>query len=174
MGERMEAQEVGDYDVRGRDLRQYYAGFGRLPLSDSAIWSLSLADSTLPDNHIGSAAWLAYIAEADCGLLELQDWAIGLGRCLATMKPLLNKRHRLIVEDWREDWGAQASLDGMTLAVMPAHKHAAVPSLRSRAEEFGIGRRPYQRIRNLVHGAVIMQMAQFEDALCWAVRIQRH
>lgn len=169
----MDAQ-TGDYDVKGRDLRQAFAGFGRIPLSDTAIWSLSLAESTLPDNHIGFEAWIAYVAEADCGLLELQEWCIGLARTLATMKPMMGKRRRLLVEKWREEWGAQAALDGLTLAVMPKHRHERVPSLRSRADEFCIDRQPYKRIRNLVHSAVLQQMAQFEDALGWAVRIQRH
>jgi hypothetical protein len=160
----------GDYTIKGRDLRQLYAGFGRLPLNDGAIWSLSLAQSTLPPGHIGYEAWITYVADADCHGEKLAEWVKALARCMATVKPLLGRRRRLLVSSYETKWGDQAALDGLTLALYgPQHVRGHV----TRAEEFGCHRDAYKRIRDLIAGCVLMQVAQFEDALSWAVAVQR-
>ena len=169
VAERVEVQ--GDYQVRGRDLRQLYAPFCRRPLGDQAIWCLSLASSTLPDNHIGYQAWITDTADTDCHMAELAAWCKSLAETAATLKPLLGKRRRLIVESYRKDWGDQAAIDGLVLAL---RGKGAVPSPEARAEQFNCHRDPYRRIRSIVAGCVILQMAQYEDALGWAVRVQRH
>jgi hypothetical protein len=162
---------VADYQVKGRDLRQLYAPFCRRPLGDQAIWCLSLASSTLPDNHIGYQAWITDTADTDCHLAELREWCKGLAATAATLKPLLGKRRRLLVESYRQDWGDQAALDGLLLALKGKD---AVPSLDSRADQFKCRWQAYGKIRGLVAGCVLMQMAQYEDALAWAVKVQRH
>jgi len=91
-----ELQIQADYTLKGRDLRQLFAGFGRIPLNDSAIWSLSLATSTLPPGHIGYAAWITFVADVDCHAEALAQWVKDLARCMATVKPLLGKRRRLL------------------------------------------------------------------------------
>lgn len=168
-GERVEVQ--ADYAVKGRDLRQLYAPFCRRPLGDDAIWCLSLAQTTLPENHIGYQAWITDTADADCHIPELMAWCKGLAATAATLKPLLGKRRRVLVESYRKDWGDQAALDGLLLALKGKD---AVPALDARAEQFGCRWQAYGRIRGLVAGCVVMQMAQYEDALAWAVRVQRH
>lgn len=159
-----------DYTIKGRDLRQLFAGFGRLPLNDSAIWSLSLASSTMPAEHIGYEAWITMVADADCHAERLGDWVKALARCMATARPLLGKRRRVLVASYETAWGDQAALDGLTMALYgPAHVRGHV----LRAEEFGCHRDAYRRIRDLIAGVVLMQMAQYEDALSWAVSVQR-
>ena len=164
-------QVQADYTVRGRDLRQLYAPFTRRPLGDQAIWCLSLASSTLPDHHIGYQAWITDTADTDCHMAELAEWCKGLAETAATLKPLLGKRRRLLVESYRKDWGDQAALDGLVLAL---RGKGSVPSLDSRAAEFGCVLRAYGRIRGIVAGCVVLQMTQYESALEWAVRIQKH
>jgi len=44
----------------------------------------------------------------------------------------------------------------------------------SRASEFGCSREAYKRVRDLIAGVVLLQIAQYEDALGWAMRVQRH
>ena len=166
----MEAHEYGDYTIRGRDLRQLYAAFGRRPLTDGAVWALSLADSTLMPGHIGYKAWITYVADIDCHGEELAEWARGLADCFATVKPLLTKRRRLLVASYDPRWGQQAGLDGLTLALYGA---SAVTPVQARATAFGCDRDAYRRIRDLVAGAALVQVAQFEDALGWAVGVQR-
>lgn len=162
--------EAHSYDIRGRDLRQAFAGFGRIPLNDSAIWSLSLAQSTMPAGHVGFEAWITHVADVDCHGQKLADWVRALARCMATVKPLLGQRRRLLVASYETAWGDQAALDGLTLALYgPAHVEGHV----SRANEFGCHRDAYRRLRDLIAGCVLMQAAQFEDALGWAVRLQR-
>ena len=161
---------TGDYDIRGRDLRQLYAAFGRLPLSDESVWALSLAQSTMPANHIGFAAWITYVADVDCYGEMLRDWVIGLARCMATVKPLLGRRRRLLVASYEPAWGDQAALDGLTVAL---YGRAHVTGATVRAAEFGCHRDAYRRIRDLIAGSVLLQAAQYEDALGWAARIQR-
>lgn len=162
--------DAHSYDIRGRDLRQLYAGFSRLPLSDEAVWSLSLAQSTLPPEHIGYAAWITFVADTNCFAERLRDWVIGLARCMATVKPLLGRRRRLLVNSYEPTWGDQAALDGLSLALY-GPKHVA--GATARAQEFNCGRDAYRRIRDLIAGAVLMQLWQYEDALGWAVRLQR-
>ena len=160
-----------DYAVKGRDLRQLYAPFCRRPLGDQAIWCLSLASSTLPENHIGYAAWITDTADTDCHTRELEEWCKSLAETAATLKPLLGKRRRLLVESYRKDWGDQAALDGLVLALRGKD---AIPAASDRATQFDCLVRPYVRIRGLVAGCVVLQMTQYESALEWAVRIQRH
>ena len=160
----------GDYTDRKRDLRTYYAQFGRRPLSDSAVWSLSLADSTLPEGHIGFRAWITYVAGVEAHCVELQRWAVGLGATASRMRPKRGQRRRQYVEGYRHEWGRQASLDGLNLVMFGQD---SVPSLTSRADEFGTTRESYAKVRALVGGAVALQLWQFEDALDWATRMQR-
>lgn len=164
-------QVQGDYQIKGRDLRQLYAPFCRRPLGDQAIWCLSLASSTLPEHHIGYQAWITDTADTDCHISELLRWCKDLAATAATLKPLLGRRRRLLVESYRQDWGDQAAVDGLWLALKGK---AAVPSLEFRAEQFGCRWQAYARIRGLVAGCVVLQMAQYEDALRWAVGVQRH
>jgi len=161
----------GDYQVKGRDLRQLYAPFCRRPLGDQAIWCLSLASSTLPDKHIGYQAWITDTADTDCHAAELSAWCKSLAETAATLKPLLGKRRRLLVESYRKDWGDQAALDGLSLAL---RGKSSVPTLDSRAEQFGCRWQAYGRIRGLVAGCVVLQMTQYESALEWAVKVQKH
>ena len=162
---------VADYTVRGRDLRQLYAPFCRRPLGDQAIWCLSLASSTLPEHHIGFEAWITDTADTDCHIPKLSAWCKSLAETAATLKPLLGKRRRLLVESYRKDWGDQAALDGLVLAL---RGKGSVPTLESRAAEFGCVLRAYGRIRGIVAGCVVLLMTQYESALEWAVRIQKH
>lgn len=159
-----------DYQVKGRDLRQAYAAFCRRPLGDRAIWCLSLASSTLPDNHIGYEAWITEVSGADCHADTLRRWCVDLAEAAATLKPKLGERRRQLVECYRPDWGATAALDGLQMALCGLQ---SVPSYDSRADHYRIRWQAYKRIRDLVAGCVILQMAQYEDALAWAVRTQR-
>lgn len=169
----MDAREVskGDWQIKGRDLRQLFAGFGRIPLNDSAIWSLSLAQSTMPNNHVGYQAWITMVADTDCHGEHLADWVKSLARALATLRPLMGRKRRdVLVKSYRQDWGDQAALDGLQIALYGANK---VEGYDARANAFGCRWQAYKRIRDLVAGVVTMQMAQYESALSWAVRLQR-
>ena len=164
----MDAQH--SYDIKGRDLRQLYAGFGRLPLTDGAIWALSLADSTLLPGHIGYKAWITYVADVDCHGEELAEWAKGLALAMSQVRPLLSKRRRLLVTRYDRKWGDQAALDGLQIAL---YGIGSVTPVQTRALAFDCDSDAYRRIRDLVAGAVLVQLAQFEDALGWAVGVQR-
>ena len=159
-----------DYAIRGRDIRQLYAGFGRIPLSDGAIWSLSLAQSAMPENHVGYQAWITHVADADCHAERLAEWVKSLARCMATVRPLIGKRRRLLVNSYETTWGDQAALDGLQMALYGPER---VPGHVTRADEFGCHRDAYRRIRDLLAGVVVMQMQQYESALAWAVGVQR-
>ena len=163
--------ETGCYDVRGRDIRQLYAGFCRITLSDEAIWSLSLASSVLPENHIGFELWITEVAGVTCHDHKITAWCKGLAQAISQLSPLLGKRRRVLVESYRPEWGDKAALDGLQYALMGKD---SVKGVRARADELGCGWEAYTRIRNLVAGSVILQMQQFEAELAWAVRIQRY
>ena len=163
-------EAVGDWDVRGTDLRGYYAGFTRRALPEGALWRLSLASSCLPDKHPGYKSWLTMVAGTDRFIPELQAWAIGLGATIARMKPKLKLRSREYVASYDHSWGRQASLDGLIVAIFGQDN---AQSLRERADEFGCDREAYQRIRDFVAGAIVLAAWQYEDALQWAHRVAR-
>lgn len=160
----------GDYDIKSQDLRQYYASFTRRALPEGAIWRLSLASSCLPSGHPGYMTWMTMVAGTDRFVVDLQDWAVGLGATIAKMKPRLRKRAREYVSSYDHSWGKQASLDGLCIALFG---EARVTSLRERAEEFNCDREAYQRIRNFVAGALLLAQWQYEDSLRWAHKVAR-
>lgn len=161
---------VGDYDVKGRDLRQYYAIFTRRALPDGAIWRLALASTCLPGGHPGYMAWMTVISGTERFCPELQRWAVGLGSTVARMKPRIRKNAREFVPSYRHEWGRQASLDGLCMALFGRDK---VPATLARAESLGCERASYARVRNFVAGAILLSMQQYEDALQWAHRVAR-
>lgn len=163
-------QVQADYDIKGRDLRSYYAGFTRRALPDGAIWRLSLASSVLPQGHPGYMVWMTSVSGTERFTIELQDWAIGLGATVAAMKPKLRKRARMYVSSYEPEWGKQASLDGLCIALCGA---GCVPATSAQAEAFGCDRDAYKRIRDFVAGALILAAWQYEDALRWAHRVAR-
>ncbi len=150
------------WDIRGGDLRTYYAGFCRRALPDEAIWRLSLASSYLPKEHVGYRVWLTMVAGTDRFLHDLEDWAVSLGQAVAQMKPRLRSHARQYVPSYREDWGRQAAIDGATLALYGA---AHVPGYVGQAERFGCHRDAYKRIRDFVAGAMLIAADQYETEL---------
>jgi hypothetical protein len=159
-----------DYQIKGPDLRSYYAGFTRRALPEGAIWRLSLASSCLPAGHPGYMAWMTTVSGTERFVPELQRWAIGLGATIARMKPKLRQRGRQYVASYDHAWGRQASLDGLVLALFGAEN---VTSLRERAEAHKCDREAYQRIRDFVAGAILLASWQYEDSLRWAHRVAR-
>lgn len=159
-----------DYDIKSQDLRQYYASFTRRALPEGAIWRLSLASSCLPSGHPGYMTWMTMVAGTDRFVVELQDWAVGLGATIAQMKPRLRKRSRVYVSSYDHSWGKQASLDGLCIALFGVDK---VPAVLARADEFKCDRDAYQRIRDFVAGALLLAQWQYEDSLRWAHKVAR-
>ncbi|HEY5851271.1 MAG TPA: hypothetical protein VIT62_10965 [Lysobacter sp.] len=159
-----------DYDIKSQDIRQYYASFTRRALPEGAIWRLSLATSCLPSGHPGYMTWMTMVSGTDRFVVSLQDWAIGLGATIARMKPRLRKRARVYVTSYDHEWGKQASLDGLCIALFGADK---VPAVLARADEFKCDRDAYQRIRDFVAGALLLAQWQYEDSLRWAHKVAR-
>jgi hypothetical protein len=167
------AETVGDYDVKGRDLRSYYAGFTRRALPEGAIWRLSLASSVLPQGHPGYKVWMTSVSGTERFVRELQDWAIGLGATIAAMKPKLRQRARVYVSSYEPEWGRQAALDGLCQALGLSLWAGEEMSILARSEQFECDRDAYKRIRDFVAGALILAAWQYEDALRWAHRVAR-
>jgi hypothetical protein len=159
-----------DYQIKGPDLRSYYAGFTRRALPEGAIWRLSLASSCLPTGHPGYMAWMTTVSGTERFVPELQRWAIGLGATIARMKPKLRQRGRQYVASYDHAWGRQASLDGLVLALFGAEN---VEAIAARADTFGCDRDAYRRIRDFVAGAILLASWQYEDSLRWAHRVAR-
>lgn len=150
------------WDVKGPDLRQYYAGFCRRALPDEAIWRLSMASSYLPKEHIGYQAWLTMVAGTDRFLHDLQDWAVSVGGAIAAMKPRLKSNARAYVPSYGAEWGRQAAIDGAILAL---YGERVVPAYTAQADTFGCHHASYKRIRDFVAGAMLVAAQQFEAEL---------
>jgi hypothetical protein len=160
---------MSDWDIRGQDLRSYYAAFGRRAMPDGAIYTLAVAESALPDGHIGYQAWMTDVAGVPFFAPSLKAWCVSLARTAATLRPLLGKRRVTLVKSWREDWGQQAARDGLCVALFGAD---SVPGLEARAVQYDCRWQAYKRVRDIVAGCVLRQMQEFEDALGWATRLR--
>ena len=149
-------------DVKAQDLRAYYAGFCRRALPEGALWRLSQASSYLPENHVGYKVWLTMVAGTERFVPDLQAWAVALAPTIAVMRPKRGKHAYPYVKRYRHEWGKQAALDGVALAIMGQDN---VASARSRAKEFDCDRDAYARIRGFVAGALIIAASQYETEL---------
>lgn len=151
---------MGDWNVRGQDLQQYFAGFGRRLMPDRAIWTLSLAASTLPDHHIGCEAWLTCVSGIDTHCVTLQRWVAGLS--------LHFIRGRGRPARAKHGWHQRAALDGLIAAIFGHTSLRATTT--ERAQQFEMNPNAYVRMRRLIQGLVELQMSQFEQALIWAAK----
>jgi hypothetical protein len=73
-----------------------------------------------------------------------------------------SRRHQGRVRGYRLDWGRQAARDGLCLALWG---HLRGCGLAARAEQFGIGERGYQRVRDHVEQAAKQLLTEFETLL---------
>jgi hypothetical protein len=76
-----------------------------------------------------------------------------------------SRRHQARVRGYRVDWARQAARDGLCLALW-GHLHGY--GLAYRAEQFGIGERPYQRVRDHVQTTASKLLVEFETLLAAA------
>lgn len=159
-----------DFDIKSLDLASYFAPFGRRQMPDKAIWLLSLASSVLPENAIGAEVWLARVSGTTVHDGAMRDWARGLADAFGKgeLKPLRGKRRRIMFASYTPAWGHVAADDGLWKAI-----DGRAPSARARAEALGCDREAYGNLRELIKVLVLMQAAQYEDALRWAVRACR-
>lgn len=155
-----------NHKISEDDVNNYYAGWGRHAMSDGAIWRLSLADSCMPENHIGYKVWLTKVAGTARFLPELQAFARSLAATMAKMHPKLEGREiaQPFLRGYRHEWGAQAATDALRLALFDAKPESDA----DRADELGCGVKAYRKIRDIVAGIILVQERQFQDALMWA------
>jgi hypothetical protein len=158
-------EEVGCYGIKTPDLAQIFAPFGRRPMPDWAIWSLSLAQSCQPEGSVGFEVWISRASGSDIHTVKLREWARGLAETLATVKPKINRRHRLLFETYSPVWGNAAADDAVELAIT-----GRCPPTASQADKYGVHRKCYARMRGLIAGFMDMQAWQYQDALAWAVK----
>lgn len=78
------------------------------------------------------------------------------------------QRHQGRIHGYRLDWGHQAARDGLCEALWG---HVRGTGLAERAKRFGIGERPYQRVRDYVREAAKGAMNDFEGELGAAIRL---
>ena len=105
----------GDWDIRGSDLDQRYARFGRSLMSDDEIWWLSMAKHVMPDNSVADKLFLTSRSGCDCYMGDLLRWGtmVAEGIASARYKARDGKNRRTYVESYDVRWGKQAALDGM-------------------------------------------------------------
>lgn len=159
-----------DFDIRTLDLGTYFAPFGRRQMPDKAIWLLSLASSVLPENSVGAEVWLARVSGTTVHDGALRQYARELADAFGTgeFRPKRGKRRRVMFASYSPRWGHVAAEDGLWKAI-----DGRAPSARARAEALGCDREAFGNLRELIKLLVLMQAAQYEDALRWAVRACR-
>jgi hypothetical protein len=155
----------GDWDLRGIDLETRYAKFSREPLPDEDVWALAMAKLVLPASSVGDKLFLTHVSDCQCYRAELSEWALMVARGIAKAryKRPGGQRRREYCEAYREDWGTQAALDGLSLAL-----YGNCPEITGRAEFFGVHKETYRKIRDFVGGLAVDLMAEFRYALEWA------
>lgn len=155
----------GDWDLRGIDLETRYAKFSRETLSDEDVWALAMAKLVLPASSVGDKLFLTRVSDCRGYRAELSEWALMVARSIAKarFKHPGGQRRRAYCEGYREDWGTQAALDGLSLAL-----YGNCPEITVRAEFFGVHKETYRKIRDFVGGGAVDLMTEFRYALEWA------
>ena len=151
-----------DFDVKGKDMRQHFALFGRKNLGDEHQSILQLAKSTMPENHIGDKLWLTQVSGCTVYGDAIKDWAREFAHAIATCVPIRRiKSKTWLVASYNATWGDYAALDGIVIATGFGERISA----RSREKQFGCNRDAYVKVRNLVAGALLQQSSEFEEAM---------
>lgn len=151
------------------DLHTYYASFNRKAMPEGALQALSRASSHLPKEHVGYKVWMTCVAGPRLFYDDLAAWSIALGETIAKMKPKLRYKSYPYVPSHKSDWGRQACLDGLELALT-----GKTESYDARAREFKISHQAYVRIRNFVAGALLLAMEQFEVELRVVLAVEKN
>jgi len=165
------AQTVNrDWDLRGVDIETRYAKFSSEPLGDEDILALGKARMVLPSASVADKLFLTHVSDCRCYHVRLADWALMVadGIAKAQHRKRNGKRYRTYCEGYEAEWGAQAALDGIALAM-----YGTAPSLDSRAEWFGIAPQTYRKIRDFVGGVAVDAITEFGYALEWAHGMRR-
>lgn len=158
--------EAGDWDLRGRDIDQRYARFGRAAMSDAEIWALSMASMVLPDGHPGCGAYLTRVAGGVDYIDQLKVWGriVAIGISGAGYKPTGRIRRRAYVEGFDWAWGRFAVADGLTLAL-----YGQAPGIHERADSLKVGEQAYKRVRDFIGGTLVNCIEEYRWALGWAL-----
>lgn len=153
---------------RETDLDTRYARFGSEALTEFELWALSAATMVMPSGNPGAKAYLTYVSGTDGYAVELRDWGMMVAREIAASLYLGKGglRRRAYVEGYRTAWGAAATSDGLSLALLGY----AAKGIEDRCKALGCGKQGYQRIRDFVGGAFVNAIAEFRHALRWAHR----
>lgn len=162
----------GDYNLRGYDLATYYAQFTRRAMPPAAIRALSYADTVCKETHgewhIGYACWMALVCAPRDALARIAAWALGQAEALARERMPGRKRKRFC-ESYSTRWGRVAADDGVSRFL---YGKEAVPSVASRALEFGVSRAPYASIKRLIYTMLVIMAADFEFELRTAIDLR--
>lgn len=150
-------QAVGDWTLRGLRARGYDLMFAPEELSDSALSAASRAQQSF---HLPFPAWNAYRAIINghaSYFPALVDYATGVGLAM-----ILAKRPdgRALVRD-PGAWMVQAAQDAMARAIVGSFPKPAT----QRAEEYGIPRRTYSRIRDTIAAEFIAAIEDFQAVI---------
>lgn len=158
---------MGDWNVKGQDIDQRMAKYGRTRLTDEESWNLSKAFLVYPG--IGCPLYLAHVSGVSHFSETIIEWAVAAAA--SAMSPRYKGKwgRRLAVPARIKDPIArkQAGLDGVWLAIYGL-RLGSLPSLRERAAQFQIDREAYGRIRDAVQSDAINKIHGFRYALEWA------
>lgn len=160
-----------DFDIKNLDLASYFAPFGRRQMPDKAIWLLSLASTTMPENSVGAEVWLARVSGTYVHDGMLRRWAHELADAFGKgqFRPLRGKLRRPMFSAYSPRWGHIAADDGI-LTVITGRR----PPTRERCRELDVHHDKFDRMVDLVAALAAMQCDQYEDALRWAVCVCRN
>ena len=172
----------GDYDIRDSDLKakdvlQYIAlrtivesRIGPGNVSSVLSKANEFKKERYGDFHKGDLIYLSIVTGTKSYQKILNDWAIEFGEAISN-STLENKYYRkAIVSSYKAAWGQQASLDGLAIAL----DGKALESVRERAKTFGCDRKAYQKVRNYVAGALLVQYDQFQAELLYSWRVHQY
>jgi hypothetical protein len=159
-----------DWDLRGRDVDQRFAGFGSRPMTDEDVWALSLASMVMPTGHPGCWGYLAKVSQSYDAQACLAEWGgrVAAGIATGRYRPRGRQYRRAYVESYSPAWGRYAVADGLSLAV-----NGTAPGIEDRCTTLKIGKQGYQRIRDFVGGLAVEAIAEYRHALCWALGYMR-
>lgn len=156
---------MSDWTVRGQDLDQRFAKFGRTHLTDGEVWALSLASIVCPESELAYKLYLTSRAGVVYWAEDIRAWSADAAESLLEVRrQTANGKTRAFIETDSVAWVRRAGIDGAAIAMFGD----VVPSLGERSREFGIARQTYAKVREFVAGTISQHIDEYRHALAWA------
>ena len=140
-------------------LKELYSAWASGRQGEAISFAVGAATNEVSDRIAADLYALHVMADAAhdycLAVRAVKDWGYRL-----TAEYVTTRAKRGTIPGYRLDWGRQAARDGLCDALWG---HVRGTGLAARASQFGVGERPYQRLRDHVRDTASALLTEFES-----------